>query len=294
MKKILNLFAVVSLVALFLTSCNVEKINPVYTPDAAGYSFIAKAYTFTLPAANPVFKIKVFRNTTEGTGTVTLTPTASHNVFNVPGTLSFDNGKGDADLTISLKPEASIGVVYTLKLSISSQEASVGGVKEVEMKINLAYNWISLGNGQFCDTWTLYSIPTVEIRQAEGFDRWRVMQPYTKALLLEAEWDDWIGGPQSAYIEFWEEGGFLKWDTNWYAGLLYGGDAGSIIKHYYPSALSASLAAYNELSLFLPQYNRKVARLRPAVYIDGLGGWHTSNNYCYVGFPGGPDLNDIL
>ena len=88
--------------------------------------------------------------------------------------------------------------------------------------------------------------------------------------------------PQSAYIEFWQEGDFLKWDTNWYAGLLYQGDAGSIIKHYYPSSLGASLADYNELSKFIMD---KVARLRPAVYIDGVGGWHTSNNYCYVSLP---------
>lgn len=294
MKKILNLFAVVSLVALFATSCNVEKINPIYTPDAAGYSFIAAASNFTLPATDPVFKVKVFRNTTEGSGTVSIAADASHEVFNIPSSVSFDSGQGDADITISLTSEAAIGVSYSLKLSISKEDASVGAVNDINLKVNLAYNWLSLGNGQFLDTWTLYSIPTVEILQAEGFDRWRVMQPYTKELLLEAEWEGWLGGPQSAYIEFWEDGDFLKWDTNWYAGLLYGGDADEIIKHYYPSALSASLADYDELSLFLPGYNKKVARLRPAVYIDGVGGWHTSNNFCFVGLPGGPDLYDIL
>lgn len=291
MKKLLNIFAVVSLFVVLLASCNTEKINPIYTPDAAGYSFTAKASSFTLPATDPVFSIKVFRNTTEGSATVTLTPQASHNVFSVPASLTFESGEGAADLKISLTSEAAIGVTYSLKLSIAPQDASIGAVKDIDLKVNLAYNWISLGNGQFCDTWTLYSIPTVEIRQAEGFDRWRVMQPYTKELLLEAEWEGWLGGPQSAYIEFWQEGDFLKWDTNWYAGLLYDGDASQPIKHYYPSALGSSLAAYNELSKFIMD---KVARLRPAVYIDGVGGWHTSNNYCYVSLPGGPNLYDIL
>ncbi|MGI6292945.1 MAG: hypothetical protein ACOXZJ_00645 [Bacteroidales bacterium] len=291
MKKLLNIFAVVSLFVVLLASCNTEKINPIYTPDAAGYSFTAKASSFTLPATDPVFSIKVFRNTTEGSATVTLTSQASHNVFSIPASLTFESGEGAADLKIAMTSEAAIGVTYTLKLSIASQDASIGAVKDIDVKVNLAYNWISLGNGQFCDTWTLYSIPTVEIRQAEGFDRWRVMQPYTKELLLEAEWEGWLGGPQSAYIEFWQEGDFLKWDTNWYAGLLYQGDAGSIIKHYYPSSLDASLADYNELSKFIMD---KVARLRPAVYIDGVGGWHTSNNYCYVSLPGGPNLYDIL
>lgn len=285
MKKLLNIFAVVSLFVVLLASCNTEKINPIYTPDAAGYSFTAKASSFTLPATDPVFSIKVFRNTTEGSATVTLTSQASHNVFSIPASLTFESGEGAADLKIAMTSEAAIGVTYTLKLSIASQDASIGAVKDIDVKVNLAYNWISLGNGQFCDTWTLYSIPTVEIRQAEGFDRWRVMQPYTKELLLEAEWEGWLGGPQSAYIEFWQEGDFLKWDTNWYAGLLYQGDAGSIIKHYYPSSLGASLADYNELSKFIMD---KVARLRPAVYIDGVGGWHTSNNYCYVSLPDFP------
>jgi hypothetical protein len=246
MKKLLNIFAVVSLFVVLLASCNTEKINPIYTPDAAGYSFTAKASSFTLPATDPVFSIKVFRNTTEGSATVTLTSQASHNVFSIPASLTFESGEGAADLKIAMTSEAAIGVTYTLKLSIASQDASIGAVKDIDVKVNLAYNWISLGNGQFCDTWTLYSIPTVEIRQAEGFDRWRVMQPYTKELLLEAEWEGWLGGPQSAYIEFWQEGDFLKWDTNWYAGLLYQGDAGSIIKHYYPSSLGATLGALSD------------------------------------------------
>ena len=63
MKKLLNIFAVVSLFVVLLASCNTEKINPIYTPDAAGYSFTAKASSFTLPATDPVFSIKVFRNT---------------------------------------------------------------------------------------------------------------------------------------------------------------------------------------------------------------------------------------
>jgi hypothetical protein len=293
MKKLLNIFAVVSLFVVLLASCNTEKINPIYTPDAAGYSFTAKASSFTLPATDPVFSIKVFRNTTEGSATVTLTSQASHNVFSIPASLTFESGEGAADLKIAMTSEAAIGVTYTLKLSIASQDASIGAVKDIDVKVNLAYNWISLGNGQFCDTWTLYSIPTVEIRQAEGFDRWRVMQPYTKELLLEAEWDGWLGGPQSEYIEFWviDDEKHVMWDTQWYAGLLYQGGAEDIIKFYYPSALGASLAIHDEKSLFIQD---KVVQLRPAIYIDGLGGWQNTDYYSYVSLPGGPYLYEII
>lgn len=293
MKKILNIFTIVSLSAVLLASCNTEKINVTYTPDSAGYTFTAKATSFTLPATDPVFSVKVFRNTTEGSATVNIAATSTHNVFSMPSSLTFESGEGAADLPISLTNEASIGVIYNLKLTISEEDASVGGVKEINLKVNLAYNWISLGMGQFYDSWTLYSIPDVEILKAEGFERYRVMHPYTEELLLEAEWEGWLGGPQSEYIEFWviDDEKHVMWDTQWYAGLLYQGGAEDIIKFYYPSALGASLAEHNAKSLFIQD---KVVRLRPAIYIDGLGGWQNSDNFSYVSLPGGPDLHDIL
>ena len=293
MKKILNIFTIVSLFAVLLASCNTEKINEIYTPDSAGYTFTAKATSFTLPAADPVFSVKVFRNTTEGSATVNINATSTHNVFSMPSSLTFESGEGAADLPISLTNEASIGIIYNLKLSISEEDASVGGVKDIDVKVSLAYNWISLGMGQFYDSWTLYSIPDVEILQAEGFERYRVMHPYTEELLLEAEWDGWLGGPQSEYIEFWviDDEKHVMWDTQWYAGLLYQGGAEDIIKFYYPSALGASLAIHDEKSLFIQD---KVVQLRPAIYIDDVGGWQNTDNYSYVSLPGGPDLYDIL
>lgn len=293
MKKILNIFTIISLSAVLLASCNTENINVIYTPDSAGYTFTASATSFTLPATDPVFSVKVFRNSTEGSGTVNISATSSHNVFSIPSSLTFESGQGAADLPISLTNEAQIGIVYNLKLTISEEDVSVGGTKDIDLKINLAYNWISLGMGQFYDSWTLYSIPDVEILQAEGFERYRVMHPYTEELLLEAEWDGWLGGPQSEYIEFWviDDEKHVTWDTNWYAGLLYQGDAGSPIKWYYPSALGASLAQHDEKSLFIQD---KVVRLRPAIYIDNLGGWQNSDNFSYVSLPGGPNLYDIL
>ena len=57
MKKILNIFTIVSLFAVLLASCNTEKINEIYTPDSAGYTFTAKATSFTLPATDPVFSV---------------------------------------------------------------------------------------------------------------------------------------------------------------------------------------------------------------------------------------------
>jgi hypothetical protein len=293
MKKLLNIFAVVSLSVVFLASCNTEQITKTYEPDGLAYSFLNKAGTLTLPATNPVFSVKVFRNSTEGSATINIEATSSANVFSVPSSLTFESGEGAADLPISLTNEAKIGLIYNLKLTIPSEEVSVGGVGTIDMKVSLAYNWISLGNGQFYDSFTLYSVPTVQILQAEGFERWRVMKPYTKELLLEAEWEGWLGGPESAYIEFWviDDAKHVKWDTNWYAGLLYGGDASSPIKFYYPSALSASYAAHDVKSMFIQD---KLVQLRPAIYIDGLGGWAGSDYYSYVSLPGGPNLNDIL
>lgn len=53
MKKLLNIFAVVTLSAVFLASCNTEQITQIYEPDGPAYSFINKAGSFTLPATNP-------------------------------------------------------------------------------------------------------------------------------------------------------------------------------------------------------------------------------------------------
>ncbi len=293
MKKLLNIFAVVTLSAVLLASCNTEQITKIYEPDGPAYSFINKAGNFTLPATNPTFSVKIFRNTTEGSATLNIAATSTANIFSVPSAVTFESGEGAADLPISLTNEAAIGLIYNLKLTIASEQVSAGGVGAIDLKVSLAYNWISLGNGQFYDSFTLYSIPTVEILQAEGFERWRVQKPYTKELLLEAEWEGWLGGPQSAYIEFWviDNEKHVKWDTNWYAGLLYQGAAANPIKFYYPSALGASLAVHDAKSKFIQD---KVVQLRPAIYMDGVGGWQNTDYYSYVSLPGGPNLYDIL
>ena len=137
----------------------------------------------------------------------------------------------------------------------------------------------------------MYSVVDVEVKKAEGMNRYRIMAPYPNAILVEAEWDNWIGGPKSDFIEFWVNSDkSCSWDKFWYPGLIYQGVASYIIKAYLPSALSSSQASKDALSKVL--ITDRLITLCPYFYIDGVGGFGVKSTY--LSLPGGPDLYDYL
>ncbi len=144
--------------------------------------------------------------------------------------------------------------------------------------------WNSLGTVQFYDSFTFYKVAEVTLEQRDDVpSMYRISYPYSEGILLDAEWDGWLGGTTQNKITFTvAEDGSVTWGDFWYTSLLYQGTAGDDIKAYETEALGkevtdASVAVYDG-------DNISYLDLHPYFYIDGVGGWGEYS--VYVGFPG--------
>ncbi|MFY9115953.1 MAG: FISUMP domain-containing protein [Bacteroidales bacterium] len=272
MKKIIFL---ISLAVVFCSSCKMD--NPGVPP----------LYVLTL-------------NTEQATMILDVTEPLQLSVTIVPGrTMSklILEWESSDPLVAEVDQDGLVTATGVGETTITVRATSGNATLTATCAIEVIPEWKSLGMGEFYDSFVTIDIANgiidVEVQQSNvNPNTYRVLNPYPfEKLRDDWEWDDWCGGPKSEEIVFWEVDGKVVWDECWYAGILYKANPDDQIKHYYPSALSPSLARYNEKSLFLQE---KLVRLRPAIYIDGVGGWHNTDYYTYISFPGGPDLFTYL
>ena len=125
--------------------------------------------------------------------------------------------------------------------------------------------------GKFQDNWALGGTYSVEIQKAQGFDRYRVMDPYKEGLTNDdGDWQNWISmGTRCPYIEFWETGeGDLVRFNNFALGINYEGAASQPIRAYHASSFSGTVPTFSK------KLDAKTYQLAPYYYINGLGGWN--------------------
>lgn len=294
MKKITKIiYALLGISVLLVTSCTEDPVIREESP-AEGNQYLVYFPTtnstdVTVTAEATSYTYTISRSNKSGSITVPLT-SASDAPFTVPTSVTFADGSATANVTITFAPLTS--EPKRVIINIDPQYAALYAIGHPQFSGTIkAINWVSLGNGQFYDAWVMYSVVTVEVKKAQGMDRYRIMNPYPQSILEEAEWGNWIGGPKSDFIEFWiKSDKTIAWDKFWYPGLLYQGSSTAIIKGYLPSALSASQAAKDANSKVL--ITDKLFTLCPYYYIDGLGGFGVQNTW--LSLPGGPDLYEYL
>ena len=272
------LFGLTVVVAALFSSCNKDNEGAVYSNQSnAGVSFTASTLTAVeVPASNPVFDVEIVRGNTVGAATGTLTASLIANKVALPGVTvsnySFADGENSTTVSVNISP-LEVGVAGTLTLTIADADASVGGVKSATMKVSKAYEWKSLGKGQFYDNFFgMTSQP--EILKAEGFDRYRVIEPCEdfRAEAI-AGGDTWAAASSAPFIELWVEDGLVFWE-DWFTGQNYDGDKTQPIYACHPSGWSSmSTADFWQHSKFLDE---KTIQLAPYYYIDGVGGWNYS------------------
>lgn len=296
MKKIFKALSSIAAAVLLVSACNVEHPMPTYSPEnAQEVSFVqATVVNQEILATAPTFDITLSRNTPKEAATVAVTSTFASGVV-CPATVTFNAGESTATLSLDITG-MEVGVSYkgTVSLSDTTTFNKHVAVASASLTLAKAYTWVSLGEGEWFDnlalmTSTGFGIRKVEVLKADGFNRYRIMNPYTPEAIAAAGWEP--GGAKSSYIEFWvlENGKNVAWDGWWFPGILYDG-AGTDIKAYYPSALNASLAADDAKSKF---FEEKVIGFYPYWYIDGVGGFGTKYP-CFLSLPGGPALESWL
>lgn len=296
--------------AAVLTSCSKDQVSEIYTPAEGDGMFSFNATTtaaFEFSDDNPVLNIDVYRSTTDGAATVQLTSTQTSgsqtvNVVDVPAELTFEDGNGRAVLSITANDNMEAATNYTLTISIGDESVSPGGNQSITLTVSQAYSWITLGMGQFYDnlgfsvdldgdglltTAEELAIQEVEILKADGYDRWRIVNPWGNRDAVALSWgESAVLDEYSAYWEFYllEDGVHVRWDGAVLPGILYSDDYGAV-NYYYPSDYSgADLSAWSE-GIGIYDTNG-VFGLNPAGVLPDGGVYFTNPMNIYVALPG--------
>ena len=274
MKYIKSLFSILMLLSLCVfTSCEQENEGVIYNANNQGLSFTFNTFEFSAPANNPVISVPVYRAVADEAYTSSITVSTSAPGVTAPSSVSFAAGEQETTIDINLGSELGVGVIATITITLNEADASVGGVAETEISAYKEYVFESLGMGTFQDNWALGGTYSVEIQKAQGFDRYRVIDPYKEGLTNDdGEWENWIAmGTRCPYIEFWETGeGDLILFNNFALGINYQAVASQPIRAYHASSFSGTNPAFSK------KVDNKTYQLAPYYYINGVGGWNNT------------------
>ena len=255
------------------TSCEQENEGAIYDANNQGLSFTFNTFEFSAPANNPVISVPVYRAVADEAYTSSITVSTSAPGVTAPSSVSFAAGEQETTIDINLGSELGVGVIATITITLNEADASVGGVAETEISAYKEYVFESLGMGTFQDNWALGGTYSVEIQKAQGFDRYRVIDPYKEGLTNDdGEWENWIAmGTRCPYIEFWETGeGDLILFNNFALGINYQAVASQPIRAYHASSFSGTNPAFSK------KVDNKTYQLAPYYYINGVGGWNNT------------------
>ena len=274
MKYIKSLFSILMLLSLCVfTSCEQENEGVIYDANNQGLSFTFNTFEFSAPANNPVISVPVYRAVADEAFTSSITVSTSAPGVTAPSSVSFAAGEHETTIDINLGQELGVGIRATITITLNEADASVGGVAETEISAYKEYVFESLGMGTFQDNWALGGTYSVEIQKAQGFDRYRVIDPYKEGLTNDdGEWENWIAmGTRCPYIEFWETGeGDLILFNNFALGINYEAVASQPIRAYHASSFSCTNPEFSK------KVDNKTYQLAPYYYINGVGGWNNT------------------
>lgn len=274
MKYIKSLFSILMVLSLCVfTSCEQENEGTLYNANNQGLSFTFNAFEFSAPANNPVISVPVYRAVAKDAYTASITVATEAPGIIAPSSVSFAAGEHETTIDINLGQELGVGVIASITITLNEADASVGGVSETSVSAYKEYVFESLGMGTFQDNWALGGTYSVEIQKAQGFERYRVIDPYKEGLTNDdGEWENWIAmGTRCPYIEFWEtgEGDLVKFN-NYALGINYQAVGSQPIRAYHASSFSGTTPEFSK------KLDDKTYQLAPYYYINGLGGWNNT------------------
>ena len=272
MKYIKSLFSMLMILSLCVfTSCEQDNEGAIYNADNQGVSFTFNAFELSAPANNPIVSVPVYRAVAGDALTSSITVTTEAPGVTAPSSISFAAGESQTTIDINLGDQLGVGQIVEITVKLNDADASVGGIAEATVSAYKEYVFESLGMGKFQDNWALGGTYSVEIQKAQGFDRYRVMDPYKEGLTNDdGDWQNWISmGTRCPYIEFWETGeGDLVRFNNFALGINYEGAASQPIRAYHASSFNGTVPTFSK------KLDAKTYQLAPYYYINGLGGWN--------------------
>ena len=270
--KIINRIGIVASLAIaaLISSCS-DKGYWDEAPREQGYSFDAANYTEELKPGPQDIKLTLHRSVIFGDQSVDVTFTPAEGCssdISVESPVTFKSGSSTAEVILHIA-DANPPYTYSGTLTFNG-DPSYTGISQCTLRMPVSYTWQSIGTGKFFDAFVMDdTMFDVEIVQAEGFKRYRVMNPYKEFYETggAADYGDMYGSNGPEYIEFWETSNGLLMYNAWATGLIYQGDPENSINAYPWSAMSNGVEGYDIWAE--PGH----AALSPIYYIPNVGGY---------------------
>lgn len=284
--KIFNKIGTAALlvVTALISSCS-DKGYWDEAPREQGFSFSAANYAESLKPGPQEIKLTLNRsiNSSDESVDVTFTPAQGcPDDITVESPVTFKAGSNSAEVVIRI---ANANPPYTYAGTLAFKgNASYAGIAKCTLKMPVNYTWSSLGTGKFIDQWVMdgaTAMYDVEILKADGFERYRVMEPYKQYYSspeATVAWENWIASSGPSYIEFWEDGDLLMYNA-WATGLNYQAVDGQSINAYPWNALSSGVEGFDKWAE--PGY----AVFSPIYYIPNVGGFGQQQYAVQIALP---------
>lgn len=271
----ISLLLFLSMLGLF-TACDTDQKGVEYAGQGVTFSSETLSSVVVSPN-NPTFTIDLFRADTESalSGSVSILANLDDGKDTpLPGCVvsdySFAAGEGMTTVTVNVEP-LSIGVELNVELTIADDNIAVSGTQTASLVVSKDYNWLPLGKGTYTDNFFIGKTYNVDILKAEGFDRYRVMEPYGESMINDDGGNgSWLATSSAPYVDFWTTSNKEVSFNTFFVGLNYQGVISQPIEAYPPSAFSLP-------GTFNKWIDDKTVQLAPYFYIKALsGGWNNT------------------
>lgn len=176
-KSILVLMA-----AAAVASCNVENVGKTFdlaeATEGASFTQVVASNT-SLPASQTSYVLTVGRNNSTAAQTINIESTLPEGVC--PSSISFAAGQSAADLVLDL---SNVEVGTTCKGAITLLEQPAYTRASINVTLAKAYTWAAYGKCEYTDdiVGSLFGADPVtyevEVEKTEGFDVYRLVDPY--------------------------------------------------------------------------------------------------------------------
>lgn len=190
MKKITRYFAMLlgGLALTCLTACSdddTREASPTVDPNCIGAAFDGtNVGTKELEETDPTeIKLTVIRDKTDAAATVNIEVQANtDNVFKIPQSVSFAAGQAKADLIITF-PDAGLKKDYSFEISLESSAVNpYKGNSNATFTIQ-RLRWVTIPGVFTFKDWVFDGQGyDVEVQRVEGENRYRIVNPFEKAL----------------------------------------------------------------------------------------------------------------
>ena len=302
MRNIFKILGAAAVSLMALTSCEQENIKSTYTPEQDNeVSFMSSVYTNTeIPADATTVDIAIARNSANGAITVPLTTTLPAEIT-VPSEVTFNDGEYEAAITLNLAIQGGVRYTGTITVADSSYfNANVSLYPTIELSLQQAYNWESLGEGQWWDNMMTHPvIVAVDVLQATNspVPLYRIMNPFPDdclSVFAEAQGGRIDNSNRSEYIEFsqlTDESGavtpMISFST-YYPGVTIAidGEEGPVQGVYAADYANQCGLIQEDVYQFYPYYQFTL----PSGSTYSWGAAYSA----YLVLPGGPDLAGLL